>query len=781
MEISIQWIQENPFILFLIVVIVFLVIMIYGGSNRSQDMMERFLETLSGLLEAAGEALIDITNTTLGLLEMWADFFEVLQYILFGNFHSHIRFIVANYTILFASIVSFVTTLFGLCRILNWGLALILSFTIQTALVLTSLSCAQNFSKKLPKCKKIVRYTISGKKGIPYQTDPEYGKGDWKSGFIYLVFFLPLIFLSSSLTYVYIYGEKLGDYVLYKTAYVVMTEIEQDADQNQAQIDQYFYSIKEVMSAFQRYLGEEQNRGNDINQLVAYLEGTDGTKEESQQRLADFEKYLGELKAENSSVNAKNSDANTENSDANTENSDANAKNSDANAKNSDANAENSDINRKAFQIADELLFGDSAEGLQIQIELPQILLLAENAVLLKLYDSSQLKNMNPKLDELRTYLADHALSMENFFETEKRENGNGKDSKSSNTQSKADNGNNGNKEDFDNQRIRELVRELILETQELYRQIPELHDISVWDTAPNQTKSTGQRVRMLWKNPVKSSFAAKYNRYLEITDSRLTLVSRAFGALTGIRNLFLKFIYGLCYSADVIIFLVCFVRSSQKPGKSIRMRRNLVYSVFIQPKQEKEQIKRKKDKKTGKRRMQENEDGLENRSEPEDQTENNRQKEYKSPINHWDERNVLHCLLNSHALDLLKFCEIRNLHRSVEVYQILDFANGPESRLSSKCGEKLLSKQEDNRDEWYVSEDHVRSADFYQEMLLLHSAGLAYPVKELSDGVTGYVLTTGCIHNLLQILFDTARRRGVDVRVFKEDLKEYEEDTWED
>ena len=753
MEISIQWIQENPLILFLIVVIVFLVIMIYGGSDRSQDMMERFLETLSGLLEAAGEALIDITNTTLGLLEMWADFFEVLQYILFGNFHSHIRFIVANYTILFASIVSFVTTLFGLCRILNWGLALILSFTIQTALVLTSLSCAQNFSKKLPKCKKIVRYTISGKKGIPYQTDPEYGKGDWKSGFIYLFFFLPLIFLSSSLTYVYIYGEKLGDYVLYKTAYVVMTEIEQDADQNQAQIDQYFYSIKEVMSAFQRYLGEEQNRGNDINQLVAYLEDTDGTKEESQQRLADFEKYLGELKAENS----------------------------DANAENSDANTENSDINRKAFQIADELLFGDSAEGLQIQIELPQILLLAENAVLLKLYDSSQLKNMNPKLDELRTYLADHALSMENFFETEKRENGNGKDSKSSNTQSKADNGNNGNKEDFDNQRIRELVRELILETQELYRQIPELHDISVWDTAPNQTKSTGQRVRILWKNPVKSSFAAKYNRYLEITDSRLTLVSRAFGALTGIRNLFLKFIYGLCYSADVIIFLVCFVRSSQKPGKSIRMRRNLVYSVFIQPKQEKEQIKRKKDKKTGKRRMQENEDGLENRSEPEDQTENNRQKEYKSPINHWDERNVLHCLLNSHALDLLKFCEIRNLHRSVEVYQILDFANGPESRLSSKCGEKLLSKQEDNRDEWYVSEDHVRSADFYQEMLLLHSAGLAYPVKELSDGVTGYVLTTGCIHNLLQILFDTARRRGVDVRVFKEDLKEYEEDTWED
>ena len=57
MEISIQWIQENPLILFLIVVIVFLVIMIYGGSDRSQDMMERFLETLSGLLEAAGEAL----------------------------------------------------------------------------------------------------------------------------------------------------------------------------------------------------------------------------------------------------------------------------------------------------------------------------------------------------------------------------------------------------------------------------------------------------------------------------------------------------------------------------------------------------------------------------------------------------------------------------------------------------------------------------------------------------------------------------------------------------
>lgn len=748
MDTFVQNIQNNPFILFLIVVIIFLLtVLIYGRTDRGQDVMRRFIETLSGLLEAAGEALIDITNTTLGLLEMCADFFEVLRYILFGNFHSHIRFIVANYTILFASIVSFVTTLFGLCQILNWGLALVLSFTIQTALVLTSLSCAQNFSKKQPRCKRVVRYTISCKGGTLYEKQPEYGERDWKSGFVYLFFLLPLIFLSSSLTYVYIYDEKLEDYVLYKTAYDVMAEIEEDVSQNQAQLNQYFYSMKEVMIAFKSYAGTQSGGGKDVNELIHYLESADGTeeeKEESKKILEDFEKHLGDLKAKESKDNN----------------------------------------DKESFQIAAVLLFPDSREEDQVQIELPQIHLLAENAVHLKLYKIDQLKDMTSKRDELRTYLADHVLSTEGFPESkndqDEKNDQSEKNDQGSNTLEEADSGNIGNKGDSDNQKIRELVKELILETQELYRQIPELHDISVQVIYGSQTGENNPKVRLLWKSPVKNNFAEKYTRYLEITDSRLTLVSQAFRALSGVRNLFLKFIYGLCYSADVIIFLVCFVRSSQRPGKSIRMRKNLVYSIFIQPKD-------RRDKKTENRKTAKKEDGAESRARQEGQTGNKSQKRRRSqkkcrnPIEHWDEGNVLHCLLNSNALNLLKFCEIVQLYRSMEVYQISGSVDGTAARLFSGDGKKLLSKQEDRRDEWYVGVEHVRSAGFYQDMLLLYSAGLAYPVMDLNGRVTGYVLTKGCIHDLLQSLFDTARRRGVDARVFKEDLKEYEEDTWED
>ena len=128
----------------------------------------------------------------------------------------------------------------------------------------------------------------------------------------------------------------------------------------------------------------------------------------------------------------------------------------------------------------------------------------------------------------------------------------------------------------------------------------------------------------------------------------------------------------------------------------------------------------------------------------------------------------------------MLKLCKSKSLNRSVEVYQHLDVAESSEDlALRESC--PLLNRQEETRDELYIEIAHILTANFYQEILLLYSVGLAYPVTDSDRKIQGYVITKECIHDLLQTLFDTARRRGIDTQTFKEDLKEYEEDTWED
>ena len=702
-----QWIQDNLLVVVLIIIIAFQAFILIRNDNwNTKNLWRRLINLLIETLDAVVEFLIDIKRTCLGVLQGCADFFEVLRYILFGNFHSHIRFAVANYTILFASVVSFYTTLNGLRRILNFELALILSFTIQTALVLASLCCAQNFSKELPKYKKIVTYdlsdskrTRSNSKGTRYWRKAENGKRHCIIGIIFLVLVLPIIFLSSSLTYVYIYGEKLDDYVLYKTAHDVMMDIENDINSNQASIDQYFYLSKEVLIAFRKHVGNQSKGSDELYTLIEYLEKANTTEEDPQKILAEFEAYLEWLKLQ-------------------------------------DPN----DIH--PFLIQDVIIFPENAEGKQLQIELSEILLLAENAVNLKRYyddrsnnDKEELKDMNDindNLANLRTYLANHVLAS---VKSSSSENTRSSEQKNTENRKNMDDTYAEDQEDSDKQSIRKLVSELILKTQEFYNnQIPKLQDISVWSIEAEegrQTNGTENKTQKLWKKPVENGFAAKYNHYLEVTDIRITLVSRAFKALCLIEGLFLRLIYGLCYSSDVIILCTCFVRSSQRPGKSVHIRRNLVYAVFIRPESK-------------------------------------------------DEENVLHSLLENRALNMLKLCKSKSLNRSVEVYQHLDVAESSEDlALRESC--PLLNRQEETRDELYIEIAHILTANFYQEILLLYSVGLAYPVTDSDRKIQGYVITKECIHDLLQTLFDTARRRGIDTQTFKEDLKEYEEDTWED
>ena len=337
------------------------------------------------------------------------------------------------------------------------------------------------------------------------------------------------------MTYVYIYGEKLDDYVLYKTAHDVMMDIENDINSNQASIDQYFYLSKEVLIAFRKHVGNQSKGSDELYTLIEYLEKANTTEEDPQKILAEFEAYLEWLKLQ-------------------------------------DPN----DIH--PFLIQDVIIFPENAEGKQLQIELSEILLLAENAVNLKRYyddrsnnDKEELKDINDindNLANLRTYLANHVLAS---VKSSSSENTRSSEQKNTENRKNMDDTYAEDQEDSDKQSIRKLVSELILKTQEFYNnQIPKLQDISVWSIEAEegrQTNGTENKTQKLWKKPVENGFAAKYNHYLEVTDIRITLVSRAFKALCLIEGLFLRLIYGLCYSSDVIILCTCFVRSSQRPG----------------------------------------------------------------------------------------------------------------------------------------------------------------------------------------------------------------------
>ena len=62
---------------------------------------------------------------------------------------------------------------------------------------------------------------------------------------------------------------------------------------------------------------------------------------------------------------------------------------------------------------------------------------------------------------------------------------------------------------------------------------------------------------------------------------------------------------------------------------------------------------------------------------------------------------------------------------------------------------------------------------------MLLCNEELAYPVMDQRKEHIGYMITKECIHILIKEIFDAARMGGLNIQMFKEDVREYEEDIW--
>ena len=81
---------------------------------------------------------------------------------------------------------------------------------------------------------------------------------------------------------------------------------------------------------------------------------------------------------------------------------------------------------------------------------------------------------------------------------------------------------------------------------------------------------------------------------------------------------------------------------------------------------------------------------------------------------------------------------------------------------------------------EFYIDRNCIYEGEFKEEITLLCFAELAYPVMDEAYQIKGYIITKECIRLLIKELFDEAKKNGLNIRMFKEDLKEYEDNIWD-
>ena len=495
MEIQ-SWIKDHEFVMGVVVFIIFLVI----ASNKNN--YKRFVTVILDCISAAGNMILNFSESLLGVLSAVEDFFEALTYVLFGNFSPGIRFIMANYIILFASIVSFLTTLWGLEKILDWRLAIVLSFAIQMVLVLMSLYLAQQFFGEPVKRKKIVEYYLKDcyqKCDVPLvpldeQKDRENSDKKPKSilrkiGFILkkLIFKLSivpsmivtifLVIISSMLTYVYLYDTILDDYVLYKTAYALMEEVEKDTSENIEKLDGYYKNAKIILNGFWEKAKEEDYGGNSLNEFFYYLDGRPLQKVGGDTEEAGEEKRVEEI-----------------------------------------------------FQNLEEYIRGMEKEGHvpasnesivwdQNNVQLTEcaskddIVILARNILDLTLYSSRKLGDIKPSLEQLRRYLVEVEVQSESGKQGVKK---------------------------IDKKMIQDKVQKIIFKENELYSDVPILKDIDVL------VGVNGKQEIQQWKKPIERDYATKYEHYLEMVDTRILVPGRAFDALLNMGNTFLWRMFAL-------------------------------------------------------------------------------------------------------------------------------------------------------------------------------------------------------------------------------------------
>lgn len=144
-------ITKEPIIIFIVIVIIVSFFIIYDRDNENPKISDSFTRTFRKFFIL----VVDLLGDTVSLFSSLAEVLNLIRILIFGKIDSQKQIYLANYAIIFMSVVSYFTTMNGLTLVLEDWQAILASFGIQVGILVFSgrlaKKCQERGIKKLKK------------------------------------------------------------------------------------------------------------------------------------------------------------------------------------------------------------------------------------------------------------------------------------------------------------------------------------------------------------------------------------------------------------------------------------------------------------------------------------------------------------------------------------------------------------------------------------------------------------------------------------------------------
>lgn len=127
-------IKDRPIILFVIIAILVAAFIIYDRDNENPKILSSLTRSFRKLIILVA----DLTSDIISLFSSLAEIINLIRILIFGKVDSQTQIYLANYAIIFMSIVSYFTTMSGLSEVLNEWQAILASFGVQVGILVFS-------------------------------------------------------------------------------------------------------------------------------------------------------------------------------------------------------------------------------------------------------------------------------------------------------------------------------------------------------------------------------------------------------------------------------------------------------------------------------------------------------------------------------------------------------------------------------------------------------------------------------------------------------------------
>lgn len=135
-------ITKEPIIIFIVIVIIVSFFIIYDRDNENPKIIDSFTRTFRKFFIL----VVDLLGDTVSLFSSLAEVLNLIRILIFGKIDSQTQIYLANYAIIFMSVVSYFTTMNGLTLVLEDWQAILASFGIQVGILVFSGRLAKKMS-----------------------------------------------------------------------------------------------------------------------------------------------------------------------------------------------------------------------------------------------------------------------------------------------------------------------------------------------------------------------------------------------------------------------------------------------------------------------------------------------------------------------------------------------------------------------------------------------------------------------------------------------------------